>query len=121
MPWAARLATPVAGIWRQEEGCGNPMMNGYQLANRAIYICGAAHISQSASTLNSVDTNMNLNFLQREMKDRQVHVIHRIFRKYQSSGEDVNVCVCACVCVCVVCVCVVCVCMCGVCVCGVCV
>jgi len=62
LPWAVGLATPVAGICRQEEGCGNPVMNGNLLANRAIYICGTSHIIQSASTLNSSDTGLTLNF-----------------------------------------------------------
>ena len=51
--------------------------------------------SQSASTLKSGDTGMTLNFWQRVIKDGQVNFIHRIFRKYQGSGKDVNVCVCS--------------------------
>ena len=42
---------------------------------RVTYVCGATHFSQSASTLNSGDTE----FWQRVIKERQENFIHAIF------------------------------------------
>jgi len=44
------------------KGAGIVWQNGYRLANKLTYVCGAAHFSQSASTLQSGDTGLNLNF-----------------------------------------------------------
>jgi hypothetical protein len=40
------------------------------------YVCGVAHFSQSASTLNSGDIGVTLSFWQREIKGKQENVIH---------------------------------------------
>jgi hypothetical protein len=37
-------------------------MNGYQLTNRATYVCGVAHFSQSASNVKAGVTGLPLNF-----------------------------------------------------------
>jgi hypothetical protein len=41
---------------------GIVLQNGCQLANRVIALCGAAHFSQSASTVKSGNTSLTLNF-----------------------------------------------------------
>jgi hypothetical protein len=52
--------------------------NKYRLANRLTEVSGAAHISQSASTMQSGDTRLSLNFWQRVIKERQENFIHAI-------------------------------------------
>ena len=44
--------------------------NGYRLANRVTHVCGAAHFSQSDSTLMLGDTGLNLNVWQRVSRQR---------------------------------------------------
>jgi hypothetical protein len=43
-------------------GAGMVQQNGCRLANRVTLVGGAAHFSQSASTLHSRDTGLTLNF-----------------------------------------------------------
>jgi len=74
---------------------GIVLTNGYQLANRARYVCVGAHFSKSASTLTSDHTGLNLNFWQRVINERQENISTRMFREYQGSGQDVNMCVCS--------------------------
>ena len=51
LPWAHRLANVVAGV---RGSCDN----GYRPANRKTYVGGAAHFSQSPSTLMSGDSGL---------------------------------------------------------------
>jgi hypothetical protein len=44
------------------------LADGYQLANRATYVCVAAHFIKSASTLTSGDAGLTLNFWQSVIK-----------------------------------------------------
>jgi hypothetical protein len=46
------------------KGAGIDRQNGYRLANKVTYLCGAAHFNQSASTPKSRDTGMTLKFWQ---------------------------------------------------------
>jgi hypothetical protein len=43
--------------------------------------------------MESGHSGMTLNFWQRVIKERQEEVSTRFLRKYQGSGQDVNVCV----------------------------
>jgi hypothetical protein len=52
--------------------------------------------SQSASTMQSGDTSLTLNFWQHVIKERQESVILGTLRNYQGSEQDVRVCVCVC-------------------------
>ena len=66
--------------------------NGCRLANRVTLVSGAAHCSQSTSTLRSGDTGLTLNFGNAWLKREKKAISMRLFRKYQGSGHDVNVC-----------------------------
>jgi len=48
----------------------------YRLANAITCVFGAAHFSQSTSTLKSGDTGLTLNIWQRVIEERQVNIIH---------------------------------------------
>jgi len=41
---------------------GIVLQNGYRLASRVTYVCGAAHFSHSASMMKSGDTGLTLSF-----------------------------------------------------------
>jgi hypothetical protein len=79
-------------VWLEEEGCGDRVTDWVSAGQQINLACGAAHFCQSASTLNSGNTELTLNFWQRVIKGRQLNVFHRIFQKYQGSGQDVNLC-----------------------------
>jgi len=74
---------------------GIVLTNGYQLANRARYVCVGAHFSKSSSILTSDNTGLTFNFWQRMINERQENLSTRIFQEYQGNGQDVNMCVCS--------------------------
>jgi hypothetical protein len=57
------------------------------------FVCGAEYFSRSASTLKPGDTGLTLNFGNALLKKDKNMLSTRIFRKYQGSEQDVNVCV----------------------------
>jgi hypothetical protein len=78
----------------RREGAVIVWPNGYRLANRVTYVCGAENFSQSASTLQSGDTGLHLSFDKVWIKREKKALFTRIFRKCQGSWQDVSVCVC---------------------------
>jgi hypothetical protein len=52
------------------------LQKGCRLINRETYVADAAHFSHSASTLQSGDTSLTLNFGQRMIKEKQENIIH---------------------------------------------
>jgi hypothetical protein len=63
------------------------------LANRVTEDCGAAHFSQSASTMKSGNTSLILNFGYARLKKDKETLSTRLFRKNQGSRQEVKVCV----------------------------
>jgi len=63
-----------------------------RLANRITLVGGAEHFSQSASTLQSGDAGLTLNFGNAWLKRENKTISMRLFRMYEGSGHDVNVC-----------------------------
>ena len=59
--WVLRLATFVAGRSVREGRVRGSCENGYRLANRVTYVCGAAHFNQSSSTMCSGESSLILN------------------------------------------------------------
>jgi len=51
------------------------LQKGSRLTNRVTYVGGAAHFNHSASTLQSGDIRLTLNFWQRVIKERQENII----------------------------------------------
>jgi hypothetical protein len=54
------------------------------------YVCGAAYLSESASTLKLGDTGLTLNFFKASLKKDKKMLSTRFFRKYQGSGKNVH-------------------------------
>jgi len=50
-------------------------------------ICGAAHFSQPASTLQSGGTSLTLNFCNAWLKKDKETLSMRLFQKYQAAGR----------------------------------
>ena len=90
--WVRRLATFAAGVQREEVRAGIVWHNECRLANKVTYVCGAADFSQSASTLHSGDTGLTSNFGNVWLNEYKITLSTQLFRKYQGSGQDVNVC-----------------------------
>jgi hypothetical protein len=55
------------------------------------FVCGAAHFSQSASTLQSRDTGLT-EFLQHMIKERLGNIFHATLSEVSSSRQDVSMC-----------------------------
>jgi hypothetical protein len=65
---------------------------GYRLASVVTYGCGAAKLSDTASTQNSGDCRLTLNFWERVIKGRQENISHAIHSEVSRKLGSVNVC-----------------------------
>jgi len=57
-----RLATVVAVVQLEEDGCGDRVTDWVSAGQQSYYVCGAAYLNKSASTLKSGDNGLTLSF-----------------------------------------------------------